>query len=149
MWNSSRPIKFVCYLQISQLINVEWSTCHRNNKSMYNCFYENKRFLVFSMKRETCQLGKKKQKMVKIYLLKLLLIDSWFSKGVHGKAFINWISGKSNEMFLKVDQMYSLLRKSLWKWLFVNRWKNRGMSKFLKVFTFNFSFICHLGRICK
>ena len=31
-------------LKISQSINAE-RACDRNNKSMYSCFYENKRFL--------------------------------------------------------------------------------------------------------
>ena len=35
--------------KISQSINVEWSTCDRNNKDMYSCFYENKKSLGCSM----------------------------------------------------------------------------------------------------
>ena len=41
---------------------------------MQSRFYENKKFLGCLIYREMCQLGKK-QKMVKIYFLKLLLID--------------------------------------------------------------------------
>ena len=38
------------------------STCDRNNKGMYGCFYESKKFHGYSMQRETCQLEKKKKK---------------------------------------------------------------------------------------
>ena len=41
-------------------INVEWSTCDRNNKRMYSYFYENKKILGYLMQRQTCQLEKKK-----------------------------------------------------------------------------------------
>ena len=38
-------------LKISQSINAE-SSCDRNNKSMYSCFCESKKFLSCLMKRE-------------------------------------------------------------------------------------------------
>ena len=38
-------------------------------------FYETKKLLDSLIKRKTCQLDKKKKKIVKIYFLKLLLID--------------------------------------------------------------------------
>ena len=43
MSNSSEPVKFAD--QIGESINVEWSTCDRNNKGMYGCFYESKKLL--------------------------------------------------------------------------------------------------------
>ena len=51
-------------LKISQSINTESSTCDRNNKRMYSWFYESKKLLGKK---------KKKQKMVKMYFLKILL----------------------------------------------------------------------------
>ena len=39
-------------LQISQSINAEQLTCNRNNKGIYSCFYESKKFLVCLMDRE-------------------------------------------------------------------------------------------------
>ena len=45
----------------------------------------------------------------------------WFNKVVHGQPSMKWTSSKGNDMLLKVDKMYSLLRKSPWKWPLVNR----------------------------
>ena len=56
-------------LKISQSINTESSTCDRNNKRMYSWFYESKKLLGCLMKRKE----KKKQKMVKMSFLKILL----------------------------------------------------------------------------
>ena len=58
-------------LKISQSINVEWSTCDRNNKGMASYFYESKKLLGFSMQRKTCQKRENGENM----FLKLLLID--------------------------------------------------------------------------
>ena len=41
----------------------------------------------------------------------------WFNKIVYGRPSIKW----TNDMSLKADKMYSLLRKSPWKWSLVNR----------------------------
>ena len=46
-------------LKISRSVNVEWNTCDRNNYGMCSYFYESKKLLGYSMKRETCQLEKK------------------------------------------------------------------------------------------
>ena len=62
-------------LKIGQSIKVEWSTCDRNNKGMYSYFYESKKLLSSSMYGEMWQLEKKREKIVKIYFLKHLLID--------------------------------------------------------------------------
>ena len=37
------------HLNINQSINVEQSKCDRNNKDMYSCFYESKKFFGCSM----------------------------------------------------------------------------------------------------
>ena len=37
---------------------------------------------------------------------------SWFNKVVHGQPSIKWASWKGNDMLLKVDKTYCLLRKS-------------------------------------
>ena len=38
--------------KISKSVNAEWSTCDRNNKGMYSCFYESKTFLDCLMQRK-------------------------------------------------------------------------------------------------
>ena len=97
---------------------------------------------------------RKKQKMVKIYFQasanRFWLTwksCSWFSKADNGQSSAKWTSWKGNDMSLKVDDIYSLLRKSHWN----NHWSTNGRrrtsSKLLMVFTFNFSFICYLDRI--
>ena len=73
---------------------------------------------------------------------------SWF-KVFRGRRSIKWTSSKGNDTSLKVDQMYSFLRKSTRKWSLVNRWKKRDMIKLSMVFTFNFPIICYWRRICK
>ena len=50
-------------------------------------------------------------------------------------------------MILKVDKMYSLLRKSFGDWS--NDERREAWSKLLMVFTFEFRFICYLGKNCK
>ena len=70
---------------------------------------------------------------------------SWFSKFVYGKPSIKLTSWKGIDMLLKVNKMFSLLRKSPWKWSLASKWSKL----LLTAFTFNFPFICYLGRICK
>ena len=57
---------------------------------------------------------------MKIFFLKLLLKSfCYHGDAVYSRSFTKWTSSKGNDMFylilLKVDYMYSLLRKSLWK----------------------------------
>ena len=52
---------------------------------------------------------------------------SWFNKVVPDQTSIKWIPWKGNDMLLKVDTMYILLRKSSWKWSLLDRGKKRGM----------------------
>ena len=60
MFKSSKRGRQICSpLKISQLINVELITPDRNNKCMYSCFNESKKFIVCSLKKEKCQLGNK------------------------------------------------------------------------------------------
>ena len=107
-------------LKISQSINAEHSTCDRKNKGMYSCFDESKKFL-------NAERGKKQ--MMKTYFFKALANRfwltskscSWFNKAVHGRPSFKWTPWEGNDMLLKVDKIYSLLRKFPWKWSLVNR----------------------------
>lgn len=61
--SSNQSIKFV--QKSSHSIFVEWRACDRNDKEIYNCCYESKKFVDCSMQKETCQL-EKNTKTVKI-----------------------------------------------------------------------------------
>ena len=61
-----------------------------------------------------CRENKKKTEMVKMYFLKLLLTDVVVFL-VHGQPSIKWTSWKGNDMLLKVEKMYSLLRNVIGK----------------------------------
>ena len=81
------------------------------------------------------QREEKKQKMVKMYFLKLLIkifenikklfMGDLLSNGLHKKVMICYII----VILLRVDYTYSFLKKSSWKWSLANRWKKRGMIK--------------------
>ena len=68
MSSSSKPVKVFSPSKISQSINVE-----KNNKDIYSSFNESRKSLIFDVKRNV-SIGKK-QKIVEIYFLKLLLIN--------------------------------------------------------------------------
>ena len=82
------------------------------------------------MWRETCQF-EKEQKTVKTYFLKVLLIDLDNIEANHlcqrttrlfmADSLSNELHEKVNDMLLKVDHMYILLRKLPWSWLLTNQ----------------------------
>ena len=84
-------------------INAEWSTCKKNNKGMYICFYGSKKFLdCFDVVRG------KKQKMVKMYFLKLLLemfMAVLLSNRLYEKVMIFYIK-KDNEKFVHFKNLF-------------------------------------------
>ena len=74
-------------LKISQSINAE-SSCDRNNKSMYSCFYESKKFLSSLIKREREKIEDSENVFVKALAKNFLL--TW--NAIHGRPSTKWTS---------------------------------------------------------
>ena len=123
-------------LKISQSINAE-SAFDRNNKSMYRCFYESKKFLSCLMYWE-----EKKQDSENVFFVNMekLFMADLLPNGLHEKVMICSIccitKSRLDVQFVKKIPLEM-----------VNRWKKKGMIKIM-VFTLNFPFICYLSRIC-
>ena len=131
-------------LKINQSINAE-SSCDRNNKSMYSCFYKSKKFLSCLIKKE-----EKTENSENVFFLKFLLkifvnMEKLFMTdrlpNGHGKAMICSIcyitkSRLDVQFVTKIPlEMFNRLKKGVW-------------SKLIIVFILNFPFICYLSRMC-
>ena len=138
--NSNKSIKFSSHLEISQPINVQWYDYDRNISST---FYESKKILACSIKREKVKLKKKTGDVEKVYFLKLQHhLTQKLIRRVREQQSCLW------RTLYQMDFLKRYVSKRILDKQFVKKsWINEGgeaWSNLLLAFALQFLFVCYL-----